>query len=156
MTLPIKELRAKAEAATQPGPWTVREDVTPSKWGADYDHVVIDRDSMWVAECGEDAEQAAFVAAASPDVVLSLLDECDRLSALHDELLKSRSEGTRLAFEMADAAKSENDRLRALLDEACDLAMNERWTSKPVEYRAEMVRRIHEIRAELAGKERGE
>ncbi len=49
------------------------------------------------------------------DCVIPAPSECDRLSALHDELLKSRSEGTRLAFEMADAAKSENDRLRALL-----------------------------------------
>lgn len=112
MTLPIKELRAKAEAAT-PGEWCTGE-------GYSLDGCIVhdvshpNFDGAIVCERAV-TEDAAFIAAASPDVVLSLLDECDRLSALHDELLKSRSEGTRLAFEMADAAKSENDRLRALL-----------------------------------------
>ncbi len=112
MTLPIKELRAKAEAATR-GPWEIGDGCVQS--------VHDNHPLVTIGQCDEDE---TYIAAASPDVVIALLDRIATLTALAGE--------------------------------ACDLAMNERWTSKPVEYRAEMVRRIHEIRAELAGKERGE
>ena len=112
MTIPIKELRAKAEAATRGERYIGEQD------GAIFAERVAADGTLTTAVVGDvnmTRPDIEFTVAASPDVVLALLDECDRLSALHDELLKSRSEGTRLAFEMADAAKSENDRLRALL-----------------------------------------
>ncbi len=55
------------------------------------------------------------------EAVLALLDENTRLTALHSELLRSRERGTQLAFERAERAEAERDKLRALLGEALEL-----------------------------------
>lgn len=79
----LQRLRELASKATQPGPWTVREDFR----GADERRcMVIDRDDMWVADCGNDEEQAAFIAAASPDVILALLDQLAEATAERDAM----------------------------------------------------------------------
>lgn len=63
----ISKLRALADAAAQPGPWTTMTNV-----GGET--TVFDANGFWVADCGEAPKDAAFIAACSPDVILALLD----------------------------------------------------------------------------------
>jgi len=78
------ELREKALAAT-PGPW----EATKTAWGMTLD----DHDGamIFIETCGvtysADPADAEFIAAANPAVVLSLLDENDRLRAAITEAL---------------------------------------------------------------------
>jgi hypothetical protein len=76
-------LRALALAATQPGPWTVKH----SRHQASDVYTVLDVDGMWVADCGAAPHDAAFIAAASPDVVIALLDQ---LAAREQEVERLR------------------------------------------------------------------
>jgi hypothetical protein len=85
-----KSLRALAIAATQPGPWTViRQDPD----GGAPSWIVLDADGMWVADCGAAPDDAAFIATASPDVVVSLLDQLAAVSAARDELADLARDG---------------------------------------------------------------
>jgi hypothetical protein len=74
MTIDTKSLRALALAATQPGPWTVVKE-PQGKGRASYR--VVDSNGFYLADFDDAPHDAAFVAAASPDVVIALLDECN-------------------------------------------------------------------------------
>lgn len=102
MTIDTKRLRDLASAATQPSPWTVRED---TRGVDDRLCMVVDRDGMWVADCGNDDEHAAFIAAACPSTVLALLDMLDHW--------ESR---VRAAFYEMDCAHTERDNARWATD----------------------------------------
>jgi hypothetical protein len=84
-----KTLRSLAERATQPGPWTVDTGCAPYL-GA---RCVIDANGFWVADVDDAPHNAAYIAAASPDVVLALLDEVERLrgnAEIHMEVERKR------------------------------------------------------------------
>jgi hypothetical protein len=66
-------LRSLAERATQPGPWTVSHSRIMCR------STVCDANGFFVVDVENDKEHAAYIAAASPDVVLALLDEVERL-----------------------------------------------------------------------------
>ncbi|MBC9927195.1 ead/Ea22-like family protein [Leucobacter sp. cx-169] len=69
------ELRAKAEVAT-PGPWIVQGHEIVSR--ADVPSTSLQW--PWVADVDGPFEDAAFIAAANPLVVIALLDDRDRLA----------------------------------------------------------------------------
>lgn len=118
---------ALCEAAT-PGPWraisgkgsaTVQAQdvavfINVRRFEGEYIDETVTR---WQAD-------AAFIASARA-LLPAALHEVQRLNALYDELLRSRSDGTKLAFEMADQAKAaqaeaerEVQRLRGELEHA--------------------------------------
>jgi hypothetical protein len=84
--LDLEGLKAKAEAAT-PGPWAFRygDIVQLSDGGQGYpiDHYTDCKDVI-AGFCGND-ESAEYVAAASPDVILSLLAKLAEVTAARDE-----------------------------------------------------------------------
>lgn len=82
----IAKLRELAQAATQPSPWTV---VQQDPDGGGMASIVLDGHGMWVADCGAAPQDAAFIAAASPSSVLSLID---RLAAANAEIVALRHE----------------------------------------------------------------
>lgn len=96
------DLRSLALAAT-PGPWRVYGPWPKATVYVDDDSEADDSIvPTWVADCGEcdphagqiDCAQhpnAAFIAAASPDVVVALLDELDRARELRDEAIVNLS-----------------------------------------------------------------
>lgn len=127
-------LRALAEAAT-PGPWDVRVAydadngvVDPNTYVAPgyYDNIGIYSASAdkWPAACDEynifERNDAAYIAAASPDVLLSLLDALDEARRERDEAKRDARE---LRFlweqrgERANKAEDERDAAMALLRE---------------------------------------
>lgn len=115
MTLPIKELRAKAEAATS-GPWTASE--APSNTG----HVgvycatgfpVASCTVVWNRAKSAELADAAFIAAASPDVVLALLDRIATLTALVGEACNLASEGYSRGWDGLDSSDA-NKRIAAI------------------------------------------
>lgn len=77
MIIDTKTLRSLAERATQ-GPWTVQ----PHEHWKSGAQVYAVRAFAFIAECGIGESDAAYIAAASPDVVLALLDEVERLRSL--------------------------------------------------------------------------
>lgn len=105
----IAKLRSLAEKATQPSPWRTGENFD----GMHRCATVVDRDGMWVADCGDDDEQANHIAACSPIVVLRLLDEIERMRSA---LIASQG------FE--SKARNERDDARQALTEACDIAVS--------------------------------
>lgn len=74
MTDDLTALRALAEKAT-PGPWTVRghEVISEANLGTVQ--------APWIADVDGPFEDAQFIAAANPSVVLSLLDRLERAEA---------------------------------------------------------------------------
>ncbi len=109
MTLPIKELRAKAEVAT-PGPWEHFRD-------PDYerDAVVRDSDENELLELGlsENMEaDAAFIAATNPATVLALLDRIVTLTALAGEAC-----GLAMSFDVHGPQPGERKRIAAIRHE---------------------------------------
>ena len=75
----LDQLRALAQAAT-PGPWRVEAQGHASQGVARVNNLeVAPPDSVELAHCATDA---AYIAAVSPDVVLALLDEVERLRLL--------------------------------------------------------------------------
>lgn len=76
MKLDLVKLRKLASAAPQPGPWKRLKDDS-----AEYR--IVDANGFWVAAVGRDPKDAAFIAACSPDVMLALLDELDRLRPVY-------------------------------------------------------------------------
>jgi uncharacterized coiled-coil protein SlyX len=134
----LQKLRALAEAATQPSPWDVE---TLETDGRDVEYVVLDRDRMWVCQCGAAPADAEYIAAASPSVVLGLLDyiaglesfrasDEDHINELDDQLAAAQAECERLRAENADAramiemAAESLVSARRACDAACDLASN--------------------------------
>lgn len=79
-------LRALAGAAT-PGPWTWAEPEVSPQWGKRGPDLVGDGSQLVVSAEGDadgsnlfvGGRDAAFISAASPQAVLALLDELDRL-----------------------------------------------------------------------------
>lgn len=63
----IEKLRALAEAVTQPSPWEYVEDERGRC-------AVNDCNDLWVADCGMATAEAKYIAAASPDNIIALLD----------------------------------------------------------------------------------
>ena len=85
MTPDRDKLRALARLGPQ-GPWRL-------EWVASYD----DEESAWITDgkggvyldvSDLDADFARYIAAVSPDVVLALLDEMDRLDAALEKIAK--------------------------------------------------------------------
>ena len=75
----LNQLRDLAQAAT-PGPWRVEAQGHASQEVARVNNLeVAPPDSVELAHCATDA---AYIAAVSPDVVLGLIDEVDRLRLL--------------------------------------------------------------------------
>lgn len=73
----MTDLRKLAEAAT-PGPWhMLGEDYDPFQ----YQVFTVDHNRLVAHLWPPEKANAAFVAAASPDVILGLLDENERLRA---------------------------------------------------------------------------
>lgn len=87
MTLDLAALRLLAQAATQPGPWTVL--CEPQGKGR-HSYRVLDANGMWVAEFDDAEHDAAFVAAANPTAILALLDRCERAEAEVERLTVNR------------------------------------------------------------------
>ncbi len=112
----LAKLRAIAEAATQPSPWTVREDHR----GADERRcMVVDRDDMWVADCGNDDENSHFIAAANPAAVLSLLDELARVRRLAEEAceLTEKAPGALSSLYRSEFYRRDGARIAAIREE---------------------------------------
>lgn len=84
----LEALIAKAKAAT-PGPWRAEPDPNGPGGTCDVAHTTVgdpeeEFTTGWVAEY-IDPNDAAYIAAASPDVVLSLCDEIKRLRASSED-----------------------------------------------------------------------
>ncbi len=109
----LQTLRALALAATQPGPWAARRELQGK---GRHSYRVIDTNGFWVADFDDAPHDAAFVAAASPDVVLALLDECERLRRDRDSYANSGFE------RQLDDARQQLAAVSAARDEACDIA----------------------------------
>jgi len=71
VSVDISKIKTLALAATQPGPWTVEKQ---AQGKGRHSYVVLDANGMRVADCDEAPDDAAFIAAASPDVVLELIE----------------------------------------------------------------------------------
>lgn len=88
----LAAIKARLDAATQPGPWTTHV--------SDRDEVtVVDANGMWVAECGPAPEDAAFIAHARQDVEQLVA----RVEELESALAKEREFADRLV-RVAEAA----------------------------------------------------
>jgi hypothetical protein len=74
----LSKLAELARATTQPSPWSLQLR-RPDRHGHAY---AIDCDGMWVANCGDDVEQAAYIAAAHPGAILDLIERVRRLEQL--------------------------------------------------------------------------
>jgi hypothetical protein len=110
-------LRQLALAATQPGPWTVKKE--PQGKGR-HSWRVIDANGFWLADFDDASANAAFVAAASPDVVVALLDEIAAANA-EIERLTSAAEFNLEAWRQAHRQVEQLSATRAALGEACDV-----------------------------------
>ncbi|MGE0206143.1 MAG: hypothetical protein AB7E70_19530 [Hyphomicrobiaceae bacterium] len=102
----IDRLRRITDATSQPSPWRVDKQQDR--------YVVLDRDSMWICDVGRDPLQAKFIAAASPDVVLALLDRIATLTALAGEACDRAGRIQELACDIAGSnyVGSDENRLR--------------------------------------------
>lgn len=100
MTVDYTELRRLAQAAT-PGPWKQAPwhstDVLPVGWAEEWGDLP-SRGPFAITTTTELAD-AAFIAAANPSVILSLLDELDRLD---DVVTRCDAEVNRLIAESID------------------------------------------------------
>ena len=103
-TTELDQLRALARAAT-PGPWHVEAQGHASQEVARVNNLeVAPPDSVELAHCATDA---AYIAAVSPDVVLGLIDEVDRLRLL----LRESTVGHEVAM-----LRRQRDALQVILD----------------------------------------
>ena len=121
MTPDLAKLRVRADAATQPGPWSV----SVVRHQARDIYTVLDANGFWVADVGAAPDDAAFIAAASPDVVLELLDLCElrgsEVAKWAHESGTAKGERDRLSGLVKDAALRDMVWATRLL-EACDIA----------------------------------
>lgn len=90
MTIP-KDLRAKAEAAREVS--TTGWEVIERMYGLE----IVDANNNEISVCYE-AEVSSYIAAASPDVVISLLDEIERLQDKVDGLSSDLDSAVEVAF----------------------------------------------------------
>lgn len=130
MTTDHKELRRRAEAAT-PGPWDVGAGSITKKLLGEDDNGDPTWLTKWIVSfygpsCENQDEaknNAAFIAAANPQIVLSLLDEIDALKAENMRLTEANNI---MAIELDNyhELKDENEMLKAgnrlLSDAPCD------------------------------------
>jgi len=89
----IEQLRALAEKATQPSPWEAVPD------GDNGRFLVLDADGTWVADCGIDPIQSAFIAAFHPERVLALFAIIDKQQR---EIEHHKAEIVRLDTKLAE------------------------------------------------------
>lgn len=115
MSVDYTKLRTLAEDAT-PGPWKAdgwQREAYNGNYFVRGDGVTTEQ----VADCGDGStrweENASYIAAASPDVVLALLDEIERLRERADAINAIRNE--QLA-----AANADRERLLAKLESSLD------------------------------------
>ncbi len=92
------DLRRLAAAAT-PGPWLLTND---DDYGADIisahpDHTYVAVDHEGLLPCVRSAADAAYIAAASPDVVTALLDRVDALEGAIERERELRDERVKTA-----------------------------------------------------------
>ncbi len=89
MSIDLDKLHDIASSATQPGPWSRNENDRGES-------TVVDADGMWVAKVGAAAADATFIAACSPDVILSLIAEVRALRGVVEaaELVAPSLSGT--------------------------------------------------------------
>jgi hypothetical protein len=116
MTIDTANLRTLASAAT-PGPWAVKLGHATFGDGTQVAYVMEDApDPCRVVAYEVGLPEASFIAAASPSVVLALLDEVERLRAdteAAEQRLLCVLDGT---FSVGDGtAQREIERLRALV-----------------------------------------
>ena len=118
----LKQLRDLAQAAT-PGPWRVEARGHASQEVARVNNLeVAPPDSVELAHCATDA---AYIAAVSPDVVLALLSEVERLraqlaaaEAFHKVVVAERNYEPQLAAAEAFRLRADAERYRWLRDPA--------------------------------------
>ena len=135
----LNQLRDLAQAAT-PGPWRVEAQGHAEQEVARVNNLeVAPPDSVELAHCATDA---AYIAAVSPDVVLGLIDEVDKLRAASRAVTQCRCTlvqqsvgdgcevcNPKLAQRLADEAQAEVvEVLRELVD-ALDGAFISSWQS---------------------------
>jgi len=105
----LNQLRDLAKAAT-PGPWRVEaQGHAPHEVARVNNLEVAPPDSVELAHCADDA---AYIAAVSPDVVIALLAEVDRLRLL----LRESTAWHELLRREAAMLCRQRDELRAILD----------------------------------------
>lgn len=105
----LNQLRALAQDAT-PGPWHVEAYGHSAQRVARVNRLeVAPSDSAELAHCATDA---AYIAAVSPDVVLGLIDEVDRLRLL----LRESTAWHELSRREVAMLRRQRDALQAILD----------------------------------------
>lgn len=105
----LDQLRALARAAT-PGPWRVEAQGHAEQDVARVNNLeVAPPDSVELAHCADDA---AYIAAVSPDVVLGLIAEVERLRLL----LRKSTAWHELSRREVAMLRRQRDALRAILD----------------------------------------
>jgi len=105
----LDQLRALAHAAT-PGPWRVEAQGHAWQEVARVNNLeVAPPDSVELAHCADDA---AYIAAVSPDVVLGLIAEVERLRLL----LRESTAWNEISRREVAMLRRQRDELRAILD----------------------------------------
>jgi len=105
----LDQLRALARAAT-PGPWRVEAQGHAWQEVARVNNLeVAPPDSVELAHCADDA---AYIAAVSPDVVLGLIAEVERLRLL----LRESTAWNEISRREVAMLRRQRDELRAILD----------------------------------------
>ena len=105
----LNQLRDLAQAAT-PGPWRVEAQGHAAQEVARVNNLeVAPPDHVELAHCADDA---AYIAAVSPDVVLALLSDVERLTLLS----RKSTVWHELSRREAAMLRRQRDELRAILD----------------------------------------
>ena len=131
----LNQLRALAQAAT-PGPWRVEAQGHASQEVARVNNLeVAPPDSVELAHCADDA---AYIAAVSPDVVLALLGEVDKLRAASRAVTQCRC--TLVQQSVGDGCEVCNPQLAQRLADEAQAGVPEGWKLVPVEPTVEMRR----------------
>ena len=124
MTIDTTRLRALAEKAT-PGPWDGEY-----KYGimtADRSRNIVSWDYAW-GDSANECDDKPFIAACSPDVILALLDEVERLRKIFDDAGQGEHNVLALVEHYQECA-AESDERAALaypraLQAAADVVLN--------------------------------
>lgn len=122
MTDAVKRARDLLQSASQPRPWTVREDsIGPDRLRC----MVIDRDGMWVADCGAAPDDAALIAAA-PDLLRELCEEVERLRGI-DTHADAKDLSVEMASHIASIDRNSNDVAEYIEDKLHRLVSRANW-----------------------------